>query len=404
MDDNKHEIIKWNSDARYALGPYKLLTQSIGIWPLDHFGIIVFLQVFVILLIQCLVTIIFIHELITKGNCDLITDVVDALSLVAVNIMATFKMIVPLINKKRMHFIIKSIIKDWTTVCDKKSKKIMLKYAFAGRIFLYLLMIGSNSLVIGTILGNPPTTYKFSSDQISDNATVLRNIPFGANCWVSTSMSMSIYFGYYGLIVVHCLISSIINVGSDSCMCGIALHVCGQLNLLYTDMESLDGKKNFFSLRKQINQLSQRYAYLIKLANAYQGTLSLIVLLQVATNMFVISISGVLLLWGLETGNNDFIISALVRILLLFCELFVYSFIGESLSTQFGSLKLAIYNCSWYEMSPLLAKDLLFIMMKANYAFHLTAGKICYMNLSSFTNFAKMMFSYFSFLRLIFRE
>ncbi|KAH0557936.1 hypothetical protein KQX54_013078 [Cotesia glomerata] len=265
-------------------------------------------------------------------------------------------------------------------------------------------MIGSNSLIIGLILDNPPTTYKFSSDQISDNATVLRNIPIGANCWVSTNISMSIYFAYYGLIAVHLFLLSIINAGNDSCMCGIALHVCGQLNLLYNDMDNLDGKKKFFSLRKQINQLSRRHIYLIKLANAFQSTFSLIILLQVATNMFVISISGILLLLGLKTGNNEMIIGALMRILLLFSVLFVYSLIGESLSTEFRSLKLAIYNCSWYEMSPLLAKDLLFIMMKANYAFHLTAGKICYMNLSGFAGFVKTTFSYFSFLRLMFKE
>ncbi|XP_074108379.1 LOW QUALITY PROTEIN: uncharacterized protein LOC141533405 [Cotesia typhae] len=291
MDYKKHEIIKWNSDTSYALGPYKLLTQSIGIWPLDHFGIC-FSPSFFSSIIQCLVTTIYIYELITKGNCDLITDIVDALSLVATSIMSISKIIVPLINKKKMYFIIKSLIKDWTTVCDEKSKKIMLNYAFAGRIFLFVTMISSNSVVIGLILDNPPTTYKFSPDQISDNATVLRNIPIGANCWVSTSISMSIYFAYYSLLAVHLFLVCITNAGNDSCMCGIALHVCGQFKLLYTDMESLDGKKNFFSLRKQINRLSRRHIYLINLANKFQGTFSLTILLQVTTNLFVISISG----------------------------------------------------------------------------------------------------------------
>ncbi|XP_044594929.1 odorant receptor 82a-like [Cotesia glomerata] len=404
MDYNNRKPTKWNSDTTYALGPYKLLTRSIGIWPLDHFGKVIFLQVFLNSFIQCLIIIIFIDELITKGNCGLITDTVDALSLIATSILSVCKIILPLVYKKRMYFIVNSAIEDWANVHDKKSKTIMLKYAFAGRIVFIIQMIGAYMTIVPLIFGNPPTIHKFSSDQLSDNATMLRNIPIGPNCWVSTSISMSIYFAYYGLVTVHLVILCTAYIGGDVYIFGIAMHVCGQFKLLYTDMESLDGKKNFFSLRKQINQLSQRHTYLIKLANEFERTFNLIILLQVAANTFIIGISGILLLWGLKTGNSNIIIAALIRIYLLFFQLYIYSFIGESLSTQTRNLQLAIYNCKWYQMSPILAKDLLFIIMRTNYPFHLTAGKICNMNISSFKDLVKMMFSYFSIIRLMFEE
>lgn len=90
---------------------------------------------------------------------------------------------------------------------------------------------------------------------------------------------------------------------------------------------------------------------------------------------------------------------------MLYIQLFIYNYIGEQLTTQAEKLQVAIYNCSWYNMSSsLIVRDLSFIMMRNNYPFHLTAGKICNMNMASFKNLVKTMFSYFSVIRLMFVE
>ncbi|XP_053598613.1 uncharacterized protein LOC106693259 [Microplitis demolitor] len=396
--------VKWNSDTSYALGPYKILSRVIGIWPLDRFKNITVLQVSFNSLLQFLVIIIFIHELIVKGNCSVITDIVDALSLIVTSTLSIFKIILPLVYKNRMYLIVNSAIEDWANIRNKQSRVIMLKFAFVGRIVCIVQMVGAYMTMIPLIFGNPPSFHQFSFDKFKDNSTLLRNIPIGPNCWVPTSMSMFMYIAYYGLITVHLFILCTSYIGGDVYIFGIAMHVCGQLQLLYNEMENLSGKTNFFSLRKQISHLSQRHSFLLQLSNEFEKTFNFIILLQVAANTFLISISGILLLWSLKTGDNKIIISTLIRIYLLYFQLYIYSYIGEALSTQTKKLQVALYNSTWYEMSPFIAKDLMFIIMRTSYPFHLTAGKIYDMNTANFKDLVKMMFSYFSVLRLMFIE
>lgn len=80
----------------------------------------------------------------------------------------------------------------------------------------------------------------------------------------------------------------------------------------------------------------------------------------------------------------------------------MYSYVGDKLSEQAEKLQVAIYNCSWYNIVPDLVRDISFIIMRCNYPFRLTAGKVYVMNLSNFKNIIKAMGSYFSILRLMF--
>lgn len=92
----------------------------------------------------------------------------------------------------------------------------------------------------------------------------------------------------------------------------------------------------------------------------------------------------------------------IVRQFVMFVQIFMYSYLGESLTSQAEKLQIAIYNSPWYKLSPEIIRDMTFIMMRNNYQFHLTAGKIYNMNISNFKELVKSMFSYFSILRLIF--
>ncbi|XP_044019753.1 uncharacterized protein LOC122860115 [Aphidius gifuensis] len=76
--------------------------------------------------------------------------------------------------------------------------------------------------------------------------------------------------------------------------------------------------------------------------------------------------------------------------------------IGEYSSYWSSHLQLSIYNRNWYDLEPKIIKDLSFIISRSQYEFHLTAGKIQNMNMSSFKNIIKSIFSLLSILRLMF--
>lgn len=90
-----------------------------------------------------------------------------------------------------------------------------------------------------------------------------------------------------------------------------------------------------------------------------------------------------------------------IRIYLVYMQLFIYCLVGEHLSTEARKLQAAVYNIPWYEMNPKIVKNVVFIMMRNNYLYKLTAGKMYTMNYANFIGIIKAMGSYFSILRLM---
>lgn len=85
----------------------------------------------------------------------------------------------------------------------------------------------------------------------------------------------------------------------------------------------------------------------------------------------------------------------------VFTELYIYCYIGDKLSSQIDKLCFAVYDCCWYNFPINALKDIIFVMMKNNRGFSLTAGKIYIMNLENFKNIVKTMGSFFSVMRLM---
>lgn len=236
--------------------------------------------------------VIFVKDLITKGNCSVLTDIVDALSLIFTSTLSIMKLILPHVHQPSLYIIVKSAVDDWSNVIDEKSRKIMLKYAYIGRLVFIIQMFGAYSTIIPLIFGNLPTVmlaYKFD-----DNATNLpfRNIPIGPNCWISPAMPTNIYLAYYCLVTVNLVILCTAYIGGDVYLFAMALHVCGQFELLYHNMESLDEHGSYSVLQKKVGKLSKRHSHLLNLAYQFEKTFNLMILIQVAASGFIIGISG----------------------------------------------------------------------------------------------------------------
>ncbi|KAK0086194.1 hypothetical protein PV325_003617 [Microctonus aethiopoides] len=403
MNSKESSEVAWNSDAIYALGLHRTLTRLVGTWPIERRRYLVICQTAFCSTLQLIVVIIYIIGLITKGNCDAIIDFVDGISLISVSTLSVFKFIPLHLNQGSMFLIVHSAIEDWKNIEGKKLRGIMLKYAYKGRLVFIVQMCGSYMTILPLIFGNFPNPSVNTHEKSVNNMTSLfRNIPIGPNCWFSSSASGNVYLAFYFLVILHLVILCTGYIGIDVYIFGIAMHVCGQFELLCHRLVNLDGDENYYDLREKIHEITERHCHLLMLANEFEKTFNLIILLQVGVNGFIICFSGILLIWGLQSGNAELIIASMIRIYILYFQLFIYCYVGENLTTHAGKLQAAVYNCSWYKMPPTLVHDLTFIMMRNNYSFHLTAGKFLDMNIPNFQKLIKTMFSYFSVIRLMF--
>lgn len=108
-----------------------------------------------------------------------------------------------------------------------------------------------------------------------------------------------------------------------------------------------------------------------------------------------------MLLVGINNNDKNLIGTMLVRVLLVQIQLLVFCIMGQGLSSVIEDMQYEIYKSQWYELSPSLIKDMQIIMLCSTQPYRLTAGKIYNLNLMSFKEALKSMFSFFSVLRLM---
>ncbi|KAF7997269.1 hypothetical protein HCN44_005546 [Aphidius gifuensis] len=290
---------------------------------------------------------------------------------------------------------------DWYCVNDK-SRKIMLKYAKIGRIVLIIQFIGAYGSLIPMISRYPSIVVE--ANGYNNDTILLRSIPLGPRCWIPMTLSWYLYVGYYFLLCIDLLILSTAFVGSDIFVFTIAMHICGQFKILYNSIENINYHKN----RKQqcliIENFVIRHNELIEILEQFEEACNVIIFFEVFANIFVICITGFILLQSFNLSKGQMEFSLIARMFVLFTQLFLYSYIGENLTNRAKNLQSVIYNSNWHDLSPKIIKDMTFIISRSQYEFHLTAGKTRNMNMSNFKDIVKSIFSYLSILRLMFEK
>lgn len=104
-----------------------------------------------------------------------------------------------------------------------------------------------------------------------------------------------------------------------------------------------------------------------------------------------------------QYGDPIVIGGLVIRIYLVYVQLFMYCYIGEKLTEESNKLEISIYHdIPWYKMDKKIVNNIKFIMMRINYSYKLTAGKMYTINYANFIGIIKAMGSYFSILRLMF--
>lgn len=88
----------------------------------------------------------------------------------------------------------------------------------------------------------------------------------------------------------------------------------------------------------------------------------------------------------------------------LMIQLFLYSYMGETLSSKTEAISQAVYLSDWYDLPATIVRDLCFIIARANVPVHIRAGKFYNIDFNSFKNVLKASVSYFSVLQIMFTQ
>nr|AZQ24922.1 odorant receptor [Aphidius gifuensis] len=405
---NTHSVdnftTKWNKNTEYAFGLQRKIISFLGYWPKNEFNKSSKIKIGILNITQMFIVIFFIKNLIVSGNCGSGEELVDALTFILVSLLAILKNSLPWFQKIFYTDILNFLIDDWFYFYNisNKSHDIMLKYAKIGRIVLLIQVLGTYGAMIPVIMRYPSTIQVLN--EYNNDTILARNFPLGPPCWISMTMSWNLYIGFYVIFYIDLCILVTSFVASDVFLFTIAMHICGQFQILYNSMDNINNYKNYQQQRFIVKNFVIRHNQLLIMLKNFEKICNKIIFCEVMGNTFLICISGFIVLQSFDFSQNKLEFGLVVRMFILFLQLFLYSYAGENLTNRAKNLQSVIYNSSWDDLSPKIIKDMTFIILHTQYEFYLTAGKMQNMNLSNFKNIVKSIFSYLSVLRLMFQK
>nr|QNL15030.1 olfactory receptor 86 [Aulacocentrum confusum] len=230
-----------------------------------------------------------IQQLLIKGNCGPITDIVDVLSLIVCGFLTAMKVIILRIYHSNMKVIINSAIEDWATIKDDRCVNIMIRYAYSGRVIFIIQMIGAYAAGFPLIFSRLPFMSALWNEK--KNITVY-SVPIGPSCWILGEIDPSKYIAYFAFQSIQLFIVCTGYIGIDTYFFGIAMHVCGQYELLYNEFQRFYDTQNPLHQKVKLSKFINRHKHLLNVANHFEQSFNLIILAQVAADTLLTSISG----------------------------------------------------------------------------------------------------------------
>nr|AQN78426.1 olfactory receptor 24 [Meteorus pulchricornis] len=390
----------WTSDTVNALGLYRMVGRIIGIWPIDHTCTLPKIKMAFVIITLMWMCIDLIKQLVAKGSCGTVTEIVDLISFFTCGWLSVMKLIALRTHEKYIFEIMNSAIKDWVKLNNRTSRSIMLQYASIGRTVFISQAIGYCCSIVFLISSHLPSITTLRDSPMNSTVTI-NGLPLWSECWIPVGISMPQYAIQFILQSFILAVLDICYSSCDSYFFGMAMHLCGQLEVLSMYFEDLYEIDNFEVQTCHLIQFVKRHQHLLLLTNMLEKAYNFIILIHVGVATMIICVSGIVLLMSLETSNFNVIGDMLLRIVLTYLQLFMYCYAGEQLSSQAMKLENTIYNCPWYDMPPDSVRSMSFVIMRCRYPSNLTAGKIYCMNFQNFVNIIKTTTSYFSVIRLL---
>ncbi|KAK0182964.1 hypothetical protein PV327_001043 [Microctonus hyperodae] len=395
----------WNSDTHYALGLYRKIGWILGIWSPDFGNIFSNIRLAFVIMLTTYMCFNFLNQLFRNDACATVTEIVDIIGYLSGGISVLIKLTILITHQNSICIIVNRAIKDWSSdIIDHRSRSIMLRYAGVGRK-IFISQAVSYCIVWFSIIYNRfPSFEYFRNYQSNSSSAIIIGVPLWPDCWIQTDISMKYYTAMF---ILQSITLAVINASFCNFDCfffGMVMHLCGQFQALSTNFEYFHegGDREYYN--HQLIKLVKRHRYLLKLANRFEDTYNLCILIHVGVATMIICVTGLVLLDGLQSSDFVIVVDMASRIFVTYLQLIMYCYAGEQLRTEAMNLKNIIHNSSWFDMPLNTVKEMILIIIRSDCPINLTAGKIFTLNLPNFISIVKTISSYFSVIRLTFKK
>ncbi|XP_046829256.1 odorant receptor 22c-like [Vespa crabro] len=392
---------EWNRETIYALNLYKTFLGLIGVWPFDVENLSSKLRWFLSMLIQ--MSTISSLSLEVYRHCVDLDDTMDAFLMDLSSLVSISKLFLTRLNYRHTRFLLSSIVEDLSILDDSNRREIVMKYTTRGRIvsatILYLGYASGMSFVFRTL----PLHYVLSQN-IDRNETYNLKV---TSYFLSTYCVFNDQSGFWHAAILllqtmQIFVNATSHCGNDGFFFGIAMHLCGQFEVLRMNFANLENKKNLSC--KKIGVLVRRHCHLIRLADNLEEAFNMIILIQLLMSALLLCVEGFQMLVSLDANDIIATTKHAVLIVTLLVQIFIYSYAGNMLESKSADLVLGVYDSPWYTFDTSVIKNLAFVIFYGRIPRQVTAGKFVSMNFFTFKEIIKASGSYISVLRVALYE
>ncbi|XP_044576213.1 odorant receptor 4-like isoform X1 [Cotesia glomerata] len=183
-----------------------------------------------------------------------------------------------------------------------------------------------------------------------------------------------------------------------------ATHVCGQVDILKSQLQNLLKKENSKTndtIDNRIASIIQSHVRILDFSKSIERMLREVCLVEVGASTMIICLLEYYCMTEWSNSETINILTYLMLLTALTFNIFIFCYIGEILNQQCSSIGESTYMINWYKIPRNKGKYLMLTIASSKNQRQLTAGGMLDLSLRSFGNIIKTSVAYLNMLRTV---
>ena len=210
------------------------------------------------------------------------------------SVVSLSKLLVIRFTWKHTYILVTSIIDDWSMSRNKQQREVMMRYTHIGRVVsLTILYLGYASGVSFLFMAVPFDSLIpwLNVSKANDNDTMVTTYFLATYC-VFGSLPTITYSCVLLLQAAQIFVTATSHCGNDGFFFGLAMHLCGQFEVLQMDFAGIEMEKQ--NCKRKIRMLIIRHCHLIRLADNFEYAFNMAILTQVSMSVLLLCVEGII--------------------------------------------------------------------------------------------------------------
>lgn len=229
-----------------------------------------------------------------NGTLD---TLIDHLMLIACGVLTILKIFLIRLHRNDLLNNLYNAASNWTYITKQDHRQVMCRYTKQSRFVFYFQMCSSYIVLIPLIAGSLLSFVTLSTfwndtwNATSEKETRAVELPQGMICPFDT---LYICFGIYILQTIQLISTATANLGTDVFVFAVCMHLCGQLEILASELLRFhEGKENGSWTTVKMITLIERHCLLLNLAKNIADTIDIILIVQLIVHASLICLIGI---------------------------------------------------------------------------------------------------------------